>query len=144
MFREVAYVGDDEALGLLAHAQMAAALPCSAVSALQPQKTCHQSPAPRCRAHRCSCGKGAAPGSSAWATPSQSKHEKQQRQVSISQVVAVCLYGTSCKGTEVTSLQHTCLLSPCPLQHHAGRGMVQTLPGALLSPCVRGKSRGLA
>lgn len=27
----------------------------------------------------------------------------------------------------------TCLLSPCPLQHHAGRGRLCSVPGALLS-----------
>lgn len=105
MFGEVAYVGEDEALGLLACAQMAAALPCSALLALQPQKICHGSPAPCCRTHRGSWGRGAARGSSPWTAPSQSERGKQQRhvEVSVSQVVPMFLYGTSRKGTEETS-----------------------------------------
>lgn len=50
--------------------------------------------------------------------------ESNRDRLSMNQVVPVCLYGTSCQGTEVTYLQHTCLLSPCPLQHHAAQALL--------------------
>lgn len=116
MLGKVACVGEDEALGLLTCAQVAVALPCSAMSALPPGKSCHGSPAPCCRAHR-----------GVRATPGQSEHGKQQRdgQVYVKFCLGVwdLLQGN---GSDIPAAHLPALSLPAAAS--------RTLPGTLLSP----------